>query len=202
MEFELTIDLCQPGTIELTLGALEAFAETARATQGLYLEASWQTDFGATDEIVSLWSTRDDRSVNAAGIARFLAAPLTASSTRQHRPLSLEMPFDNNFKGGHIYDFRQYRLKPGTLEKFLQHMSQALPVRKRHSRNVGVWTLRSGPRDQIIHVWAYKDLADRDRARREAWREDLWQVYLSRIFPLTERMQNALLTPVAFSPMQ
>lgn len=202
MKFELTIDLCQPGTMGLALSALESAAGAAGAAHGLKLEASWQTEFGAADEVVSLWSAAGADSADAPEAARFLSTPLTASSTRQHKPLSLEMPFDNDFKGGHIYDFRHYRLKQGARETFLQHMGQALPVRKRHSRNVGVWTPRAGERDQVIHVWAYQDLSDRDRARRDAWQEDLWQAYLAQIFPLTERMQNALLVPAPFSPMQ
>jgi len=77
-----------------------------------------------------------------------------------------------------------------------------LPVRTQYSRNVGVWTPVDGNSDQIIHIWAYRDLADRARARAGAWQEPEWHSYLDHIFPLIRQMQNALLMPVKFSAMQ
>lgn len=194
MYFELFIDTCAPGC---TAHALDAVAARASAGDNHALEAAWSTEFGEADQVLSLWSAPQ-----GPGSRRTEHDDLPATVSRDIRVLRAEMPFDRAFTGGHVYDMRVYTLHVGMRETFMAHMREALPARMKHSRNVGVWTPLTGNRDQVIHVWAYRDLAERNAARAAAWQESSWQGYLKEIFPLTLRMRNALLVPASFSPMQ
>ncbi len=196
MRFELWTDTCAPGTVPAAVAALGAGAAAAAPKR---LEALWNTEFGETDQVISLWSIADESGAPA-GVDPALPAGLAI--TRQIRPMQLELPYDREFTGGHIYDFRFYTLRPGARDAFMAEMRAVLPVRKRHSSNVGVWTPLAGNPDQVLHIWAYRDLADRNRARAAAWAEPAWQRYLQAVFPLLVRMQTALLVPAPASPMQ
>jgi len=199
VRFELWTDTCAPGTTD---AAVDALAADASATGAMRLEAVWNTEFGETDQVLSLWSAPvTTTATSTAGAVAPVIAP-GASFSREKLGLHLELPFDRNFAGGHFYDLRMYTLRPGARDAFMSHMRAALPVRKKHSRNVGVWTPLTGYPDRIFHIWAYRDLADRNRARSKAWQEPDWQQYLEQIFPLTLRMQTALLVPASLSPMQ
>jgi len=195
MRYVLWTLVCAPGANARGLAALE---EAARGAAPWRLVAAWNTEFGETGEILALWNLADDAAADAHGPA----FPATPQVQLERVPLEAEFPCDFDFTGGHLYDFRCYTLAPGARDAFLEHMRAALPARKRHSRNVGVWTPSAGNRDQIIHIWAYRDLAERDRARGAAWQEPAWLAYLEHIFPLTRRMRTALLVPAPFSPMQ
>jgi hypothetical protein len=203
MSFELLIDICPPGTMDKTLDQLSEMHKLALASGNINAEAIWTTEFGEADQVISLWRLPNKTaSHDRIETTHLCPPPSTDKHIRISRRLQLEFPFDNQFAGGHFYDFRTYTLYTGMRENFLKHMKKAMPVRTRHSRNVGVWTPVDGNTDQIIHVWAYRDLADRARARAGAWQEPEWRSYLDHIFPLIRQMQNALLMPVKFSPMQ
>jgi len=203
MTFELLIDTCRPGTLDDALKSLDLEGQMADKQAREKLEAAWTTEFGEADQVISLWRLPDHEiSAGQTSPAQSMGHAGTSDLVRKTRRLQLEMPFDKQFTGGHFYDYRTYTLHPGARDIFMGHMRKVLPVRTRHSRNVGVWTPLDGNRDQIIHLWAYRDLADRARARAAAWQEPAWQAYLAHIFPLVLRMQNAMLVPAPFSPMQ
>ena len=203
MSFELLIDICPPGTMDKTLEHLSEMQKVASTLGNITAEAIWTTEFGEADQVISLWRLSDKTtSHDRIETSHLRPSPSIDKHIRISRRLKLEFPFDNQFVDGHFYDFRTYTLYPGMREKFLKHMQKALPVRTQYSRNVGVWTPVDGNSDQIIHIWAYRDLADRARARAGAWQEPDWRSYLDHIFPLIRQMQNALLMPVKFSAMQ
>jgi hypothetical protein len=195
MQFELTIDTCAPGTEKTALEALSAGLRVPSTPGEPVLEGSWTTEFGEVGQVLSLWSVPDDSALRVPN-------ELPATVIRETRRLKPEFPFDREFAGGHVYDFRVYTLRVGMRDRFLEHMRQAMPLRKQFSRNVGIWTPLTGNRDQIFHIWAYRDLAERKQVRMATSGEQEWNAYLREIFPLTLRMQNALLVPAGFSPMQ
>ena len=67
-----------------------------------------------------------------------------------------------------IYEVRTYTLHPGTVAKWEENFGKALPVREKFSKLGAFWHTELGPLNQVIHVWPYEDLADRNRVRAEA----------------------------------
>ena len=68
-----------------------------------------------------------------------------------------------------IYEMRTYDLKPRSLPEVLKRFGEGYETtRKKFSPLAAFWYTEIGPLNQIIHVWPYKDLAERTRIRAEA----------------------------------
>src|SRR5450756_2473723 len=55
-----------------------------------------------------------------------------------------------------------------------------------------------GPLSQLVHMWAYEDLADREARRAKLAADPAWAPFLERALPLLDRMENKILRPVPF----
>jgi NIPSNAP protein len=73
-----------------------------------------------------------------------------------------------------IYEFRTYTLKPRSLGEVEKRYAEAYEYRKKHSPLAAFWHTEVGPLNEIIHVWGYKDLAERARIRAEAAKDANW----------------------------
>jgi NIPSNAP protein len=71
-----------------------------------------------------------------------------------------------------IVDHRAYERQPGRLREFLAlYEKEGLPVQKKHLGNlVGFFTTEVGNVNEIVHIWAYEDLADRTPGGAPQWR--------------------------------
>src|SRR5262249_12159540 len=70
-----------------------------------------------------------------------------------------------------IYEFRTYTLKPRSLAEVEKRFGEAYEYRKKYSPLTAFWHTEVGPLNEIIHVWGYKDLAERARIRADAAKE-------------------------------
>jgi len=73
-----------------------------------------------------------------------------------------------------IYEVRTYRLKPRSAPGFMKAFGEAYEFRKTLSPLAAFFYSEIGPLNQVIHIWPYKDLAERDRVRAEAARSGKW----------------------------
>ncbi len=73
-----------------------------------------------------------------------------------------------------IYEFRTYTLKPRSLGEVEKRYAEAYEYRKKYSPLAAFWHTEVGPLNEIIHVWGYKDLAERARIRAEAAKDANW----------------------------
>jgi len=64
------------------------------------------------------------------------------------------------------------------------------------------WRPRSGHADRVIHVWAYRDLAERDGLRPAINPDHAWQQYVADVTPLIADMRSLLMTPIAMDAEQ
>ena len=63
-----------------------------------------------------------------------------------------------------IIDHRTYELQPGRVRDFLAvYEKEGLLVQMKHL--VGYFTTEVGNVNEIVHIWAYQDLADRTKRR-------------------------------------
>lgn len=82
-----------------------------------------------------------------------------------------------------IIDHRTYDIRPGCLPKFLQlYGSEGFPVQVKHlGQPFGYFTVTDiGPLNQVIHMWKYGSLADREAKRGALQADPAWQAYLAK----------------------
>lgn len=100
-----------------------------------------------------------------------------------------------------IVDHRTYTCHPGKLNDFLAiYEEQGLPVQLRTlERMVGWYTsMDIGPLNQVVHMWAFDDLADRAARRAKMAADPEWAVYLKAATPLLINMENKILSATPF----
>jgi hypothetical protein len=73
-----------------------------------------------------------------------------------------------------IYEIRTYQIAPGSLAEVEKRYGDAYEYRKKYSELTAFWHTEVGPLNEIIHVWGYKDLAERARIRAEAAKDANW----------------------------
>jgi hypothetical protein len=73
-----------------------------------------------------------------------------------------------------IYELRTYRLVPRSVPEVERLFGEAYEHRKKYSELTAFWHTEIGPLNEIVHVWAYNDLAERTRTRVEAAKDAHW----------------------------
>jgi hypothetical protein len=73
-----------------------------------------------------------------------------------------------------IYEVRTYDIKPKSLAEVEKRFGEAYEHRKKISPLAAFWHTEIGPLNQIIHVWPYANMAERDRCRAEAVASGHW----------------------------
>jgi len=104
-----------------------------------------------------------------------------------------------------IVEMRTYTTNPGKARDWLEYYEKnGLPVQKRVlGRLVGFFTTELGPLNQIVHLWAYESLADREQRRGALMKEPEWQAYLKNNPPgLLAAQETKILVPTPFSPLK
>ncbi len=99
-----------------------------------------------------------------------------------------------------IVDLRTYTLRHGNLARFLDiYENEGRTIQERHwGKPIGYYQSETGPLNQIVHLWAHEDHAHR-AARREALLADHdWRQYMSKAFPLFQKLDNMVVRPAPF----
>src|SRR5258707_183770 len=96
-----------------------------------------------------------------------------------------------------IFEIRTYLLKPGTAPQAEEAFAVAIEGRTKLSRLAGYWRTEVGTLNQIIHIWPYKDVNERDRIRAEAVAAKVWP---PKIADFVLDMESKILHPAPFSP--
>ena len=95
---------------------------------------------------------------------------------------------------------RIYTLHPGKLPAFLKIYEEKGygPQRDILGPPVGWYTADIGELNQVVHLWAYTSLDDRETRRVKLYADDQFKEYLTQIFPLLVKMENRILKPAPF----
>jgi hypothetical protein len=96
-----------------------------------------------------------------------------------------------------IFEMRTYLLKPGTAPEFESRFAAGLPARAKLSPLAGLWRTEVGTLNQVIHIWPYADMNERDRIRAEAIQTKVWPV---KVQEFILDMESKILHPAPFSP--
>jgi hypothetical protein len=103
-----------------------------------------------------------------------------------------------------IVDERTYTVKPGAVaEYFKLYEQQALALQtKILGHLVGYFSTEIGTLNQIVHIWAYENFAEREKRRSELRASEKWQSYAATARPLVVQQENRILVPASFSPLR
>ena len=96
-----------------------------------------------------------------------------------------------------IYEFRTYKLKPGSLAEVEKRYGEAYEYRKKYSPLAAFWHTEVGPLNEIIHVWGYENLQERAKIRAEASKDPNWPPKISEFI---RKMRSEIINPFDFVP--
>lgn len=103
-----------------------------------------------------------------------------------------------------ILDHRTYELNPGKLREYLAlYEAEGYPVQTRHlGKPFAYFTTETGNINEIIHIWAYEDAADRARRRAAMQADPAWQAYVAKAAQLFKTQRNSIVVPTSFAPLK
>ena len=104
-----------------------------------------------------------------------------------------------------IVEHRTYTLKPLRTREFLElYERAALPLQKKHLGHlVGFFVSEVGPLNQVVHLWAFDSLGDREKRRAALEADPLWPGYVDALRELDcmQQQETKLLRSASFSPV-
>ena len=96
-----------------------------------------------------------------------------------------------------IYEARSYRIARGKVPEFLGIFGESYKTRSAFSQISAMLYTEIGPLNQVIHIWPYADMGERERVRVEAGEDPNWPPKVSHVI---ETMQSEIFTPLPFTP--
>ncbi|GAA4331322.1 NIPSNAP family protein [Pigmentiphaga soli] len=78
-----------------------------------------------------------------------------------------------------LIEHRTYTVPHGTLDTYLKrYETQALPILLRHlERLLGCFVTEVGTLNQVLHIWVYDSMADREARRARLDADPEWQAF-------------------------
>jgi hypothetical protein len=98
-------------------------------------------------------------------------------------------------------EIRTYRLRNGAIPEYLAAVAEGIGIQRRHLGTlVGYYASEIGPINQIVHIWAFASLDDREARRARLNADPEWRAFLPRIRDLIEVAETKIMKPASFSP--
>lgn len=175
------------------------------------LEGYWATEFGTLNQVVHLWNYADlnERERLRGELARneewtkgYLPQTRPLVLAQENKILAPQLPLKPPAGDGHLYELRWYRTQPGKAGEWLGYFKATLPIREKYSPNVGLWQTEAGQLNEVVHLWAYRDLNERAQVRGKVMQDPQWQAFLAKGYPLLVEMKSVILSPASHSPMK
>ncbi len=104
-----------------------------------------------------------------------------------------------------LIDHRTYTLRPGTMGKAMALYEEfGMKAQKRHlGEPLAYLITESGELNTYVHIWVYKDAADRAAKRAAMQADPEWQLFLQKTGEAGYliKQENKLMTPAPFAPI-
>jgi NIPSNAP len=103
-----------------------------------------------------------------------------------------------------IVEERIYTLHAGQAPAYLRlYAAEGLAIQKPIlGRMVGYYSTEFGPLNQVIHLWAYDSLQEREERRARLLADERWKAYVAKVRPMVQSQENKLLLPAPFMTVQ
>lgn len=104
-----------------------------------------------------------------------------------------------------IVDLRTYTMVPGRLNAFLElYEKEGLPHQIKYlGKPIGYFTTEVGTLNQVVHIWGYQSMADRETRRAAMEKDPEWIAYRKKSAATgnVQHQENKILKSVPFSPL-
>jgi hypothetical protein len=102
-----------------------------------------------------------------------------------------------------IIEKRTYTFHPGKVAEFLKlYEAEGLQIHTRYLPLVGYFTTEIGTLNQVITMWGYADMAEREEKRARLYADPAWIAFAPKTTHLIQTMQTEILRPTSFSPIR
>jgi hypothetical protein len=207
MIIEMRTYTLHPGTIAQ---AEQRFGEALPVREKFSkLGAFWRTEVGPLNQIIHVWAydSFEQRAHARSEAAKTGSWPpkIREFCVTQQSEVFVPAPFSPPLEPrqlGSVYEIRQYTLAPGAIPAIIERWSTRIEERVKLSPLVGAWYSEFGALNKWVHIWAYKDAAERQRIRAEATNKGIWPPPGGGQAGGVIKQENMLVVPAAFSPLR
>ena len=185
------------------------FAECLPAREKLSkLTALWHTEIGPLNEITHVWtydSFEQRMAIRGEAVKSGVwPPPIAEFIVTMQSEIFLPAPFSPALtprEVGPLFEIRSYTMAPGAMPGTIERWSAKIDERVKLSPLVGAWYTELGGLNKWVHIWAYKDVAERQRIRAEAVARGIWPPAGGAPGQLV-RQENKLVLPASCSPLR
>ncbi len=211
MIHELRTYTMRPGTAPEAAKLSGSLGVDIRGDNFGRLEGYWMTEIGPLNQVMHLWSYADlnertrlrgELAQNERWRAEYLPEMRSRILRQDIRLLNVVVDLKAPESDGNIYEFRNYRLKPGAVGAWLERFAEILPTREKYSKIVGLWNTEAGQPNEVCHLWAYPDLNSRAETRAAVAADPDWQAFLKNGPSVVEEMHSTIILPAAHSKLR
>jgi hypothetical protein len=211
MIYELRTYTVRQGTMPDMMKLAGGVFREARGDNYGKLEGYWFTDIGPLNQVMQLWSFADfnERARLRAELGKnerwnkeYLPAARALLLRQQTRLLTSVVGPKAPDGTPNVYEFRNYRTKPGAVTQWAGLLKNVLPAREKLSKIVGLWITESPEVNEACHIWAYKDLNHRAQVRAAGVQDPDFSAFLKESAPLVEEMHSTIMLPAPCSPLK
>jgi hypothetical protein len=171
------------------------------------MAAFWHTEIGQLNQIIHIWpyDSFEQRTAIRAAAARDPGwpPPIGEFIVEMQNEIFLPAPFSPALEPrevGPLFEIRQYTLTLGAIPGLIARWSDKIEARTKFSPLIGGWYSELGTLNKWVHIWAYKNAAERFSVREAAAASGNWP---ARNPPgVVLKQENALMLPAAASPIR
>ncbi|MGH2365654.1 MAG: NIPSNAP family protein [Chloroflexota bacterium] len=168
------------------------------------LGAFWHTEFGLLNRVIHLWPYD-----NAGERDRLRAAALKPGAwppggtdliVSQEAKFIDPAPFSPPLSEGRfgLYEIRTYTVQTGKMGEVIKAWAGMIDGRVKYSPLIFAGATSLGSLNQWIHIWAYKDFAERAQVRRDVSAAGVWPPPCGQYYT---KQENMLVVGASFSPL-
>jgi len=211
MIYEMRTYTLLPGTAPATAELSGTLGREIRGDDYGKLEGYWITEIGPLNQVMHLWSYSDliersrlrgELAKNSRWTGEYLPQIKPRLVRQDIRLMNAIVDIKTPETSSNIYEFRNYRLKPGAVGEWSNNFTGALAAREKYSKIVALWNTEAGQPNEVCHLWAYSDLNARAEARAASAADPEWQEFLKKGPPLIDEMTSTIMLPAAHSKLK
>src|SRR5258708_30780373 len=206
MIFEIRSYLLKAGT---PVKAEELFGEMYPNRAKLSRIAGfWRTEVGTLNQIIHIWPYKDENErakIRAEAVKTGVWPPKIQEFVLDMQSKIVHAaPFSPHFEPGEhggLYEFRTYTYGPGNIPKVIESWEQRINARTAISPLIFAGYTDIGALNQWIHVWAYKNMGERETLRAKALSTGVWPPPRHESVTL-HKQENTFAIPAKWSPLR
>jgi hypothetical protein len=202
MIIEMRTYRLKPGSVpEVEKRFAEGLKERVRVSP---LGAFFHTEVGPLNRIIHCWPYEDLAHRTKVRAEKIPGWPPNISEFMEEMEskIIVAAPFSPKMEPrqlGGLYEIRTYTMLPGVTPTVVERWAERIEGRTKISPLAFCGHTELGPLNQWIHVWAYKDAAERFAVRDKARAAGAWPPATRGLFV---KQENMFAIPAAFSPLR